>query len=116
MPRAKRGFKRRRAVKKVLKAAKGYHASRHRLVRTAKEAVDHALQYAYVGRKLKKRSYRGLWQTRIAAAAKAQGTSYSRLMGGLKKKSVELDRKMLSELAIHHPTDFAAIIELAKTA
>jgi len=116
MPRAKRGFKRRRHVKKVLKAAKGYHASRSKLIRTAKEAVDHALKYAYVGRKLKKRSYRGLWQTRIAAAAKTTGTSYSKLMGALKKKNVALDRKMLSELAIQHPKDFAAICEWAKTA
>lgn len=114
MPRAKRGVKRRRHVKKVLKQAKGYHASRHRLVRTAKEAVDHALKYAYVGRKLKKRDYRGLWQTRIAAAAKASGTSFSRLIGNLKKGKVELNRKMLSELAIHHPQDFAAIVEWAK--
>ena len=116
MPRAKRGFKRRRHTKKVLKAAKGYHASRHRLIRTAMEAVDHALQYAYVGRKLKKRDYRGLWQTRISAAVKKYGTSYSKFMGGLKKKSVELDRKMLSELAIHHPEDFAVIVEWAKAA
>lgn len=116
MPRAKRGFKRRRHVKKVLKAAKGYHGSRHRLVRTAMEAVDHALRYAYVGRKLKKRDFRGLWQTRIAAAAKMNGTSYSRFMGGLKKKSVGLDRKMLSELAIRHPEDFKAIVEWARAA
>lgn len=114
MPRAKRGFKRRRHVKKVLKQAKGYHASRHRLVRTAMEAVDHALKYAYVGRKLKKRDFRGLWQTRISAAAKKSGTSYSRLVGNLKKKSVELDRKMLAELAVNHPADFAAIVEWAK--
>lgn len=114
MPRAKRGVKRRRHVKKVLKQAKGYHASRHRLVRTAKEAVDHALKYAYTGRKLKKRSFRGLWQTRIASAAKIHGTSYSKLIGKLKKGKVELDRKMLSELAIHHPEDFKAIIEWSK--
>lgn len=114
MPRAKRGFKRRRHVKKVLKQAKGYHASRHRLVRTAMEAVDHALKYAYVGRKLKKRDYRGLWQTRIAAAAKGHGTSYSRLMGDLRKKEVALDRKMLSELAVLHPEDFRAIVEWAR--
>lgn len=114
MPRVKRGVKRRRHVKKVLKQAKGYHASRHRLIRTAMEAVDHALKYAYVGRKLKKRDYRGLWQTRISAAAKLNGTSYSKLMGGLHKKNAGLDRKMLSELAIHHPEDFKAIIEWAK--
>lgn len=114
MPRAKRGFKRRRHVKKVLKQAKGYHASRHRLVRTAMEAVDHALRYAYVGRKLKKRSFRGLWQTRIAAAAQAHGSSYSRLIGDLKKKNAALDRKMLSEIAIRHPEDFKAIVEWAR--
>ena len=114
MSRAKRGFKRRRHVKKVLKAAKGYHASRHRLIRTAKEAVDHALKYAYVGRKLKKRSFRGLWQTRVSAAAKQSGTSYSRLIGELKKKNVELNRKMLAELAVNHPEDFAAIVAMAR--
>lgn len=75
------------------------------------EAVDKALKYAYVGRKLKKRDFRGLWQTRIAAAAKAHGTSYSQLMGSLKKKDSRLNRKVLSELAIHHPEDFKAIIE-----
>lgn len=114
MPRAKRGFKRRRHVKKVLRQAKGYHASRHRLIRTAMEAVDHALRYAYVGRKLKKRDFRGLWQTRIAAAAKAHGSSYSRLIGGLKKRSAALDRKTLSELALRHPEDFRAIVEWAR--
>lgn len=114
MPRAKRGFKRRRHVKKVLKQAKGYHSARSKLTRTAMEAVDHALKYAYVGRKLKKRDYRGLWQTRIAVAAKANGTSYSKLIGCLKKKGVELDRKVLSEIAIRHPKDFAAIVEMSR--
>ena len=114
MPRAKRGFKSKRHHKKVLKQAKGYYGARSRLIRTAMEAVDHALQYAYVGRKLKKRSFRGLWQTRIAAAARSHGTSYSRLMGGLKKKNAGLDRKMLSELAVLHPEDFKAVVEWAK--
>lgn len=114
MPRAKRGFKRRRHVKKVLKQAKGYHASRHRLIRTAKEAVDHALKYAYVGRKLKKRSYRGLWQIRLGAAAKSCGTSYSRLMGDLKKKNAQLNRKVLSEIALNYPKDFASIVEMVR--
>lgn len=114
MPRVKRGFKARQRRNKVLKKAKGYHAGRRRLIRTAMEAVDKALRYAYVGRKLKKRDYRALWQTRIAAAAKAHGTSYSRLMGDLNKKGNELDRKMLSELAIQHPDDFAAIVEWAR--
>lgn len=114
MPRAKRGFKARQRHKKVLKQAKGYHGARSKLIRTAMEAVDHALKYAYVGRKLKKRDFRGLWQTRIAAAAAGQGTSYSRLVGNLKKKGSALDRKMLAELAVNHPEDFAAIVEWAK--
>ncbi len=75
MPRAKRGFKARRRHNKVLKQAKGFHSGRSRLIRTAMEAVDHALKYAYVGRKLKKRDFRGLWQTRIQAAARMSGTS-----------------------------------------
>ena len=113
MPRVTRGFKARRRRNKVLKRAKGYHAGRHRLIRTAMEAVDKALQHAYVGRKLKKRNFRGLWQTRIAAAAKVNGTSYSRFMGNLNKKGSDLDRKMLSELAIHHPQDFAEVVKWA---
>jgi len=116
MPRAKRGFKARRRHNKVLKQAKGFYGGRSRLIRTAMEAVDHALKYAYVGRKLKKRDFRGLWQTRIQAAARTNGTSYSRLMGDLKKKDVQLDRKMLSELAVSHPEDFAAIVDWAKGA
>ena len=116
MPRVKRGFKARRRHNKVLKQAKGFHAGRSKLIRTAMEAVDHALRYAYVGRKLKKRDFRGLWQTRIQAAARMSGTSYSRLMGDLKKRNVELDRKMLAELAGNHPEDFAAIVDWAKSA
>jgi len=111
MPRVKRGFRGQRKRKKVLKQAKGYSSSRSKLVTTAMEAVDKALKYAYVGRKLKKRDFRGLWQTRIAAAAKANGTSYSKLMGQLKKKESRLNRKVLSEVAIHHPEDFRAIVE-----
>jgi large subunit ribosomal protein L20 len=98
-----------------MKQAKGYSGARHRLIRTAMEAVDKALQYAYVGRKLKKRDFRGLWQTRIAAAAKSNGTSYSKLMGSLKKKDSKLNRKVLSEVAIHHPEDFKAIVEWAQS-
>ncbi len=114
MPRVKRGTKARRRHNKVLKQAKGFHGGRSKLIRTAMEAVDHALKYAYVGRKLKKRDFLGLWQTRIAAAAKTNGTSYSRFMGDLKKKGSQLDRKMLSEMAINHPEDFAAVVEWAK--
>ena len=107
MPRAKRGFKGRRYHKKVLKAAKGYHGGRSKLIRTAMEAVDHALQYAYVGRKLKKRDYRGsVADAHRSGGREAQGTSYSRLIGDLKKKGSELDRKMLADLAVNHPEDF----------
>ncbi|MBN1282204.1 MAG: 50S ribosomal protein L20 [Proteobacteria bacterium] len=113
MPRAKRGFKGRRRHKKVLKQAKGYFGSRNRLIRTAMEAVDHALKYAYVGRKLKKRDFRSLWQTRIQAGARVAGTSYSRLMGDLKRRDVGLNRKMLAELARSHPEDFQVLVNMA---
>jgi len=116
MPRVKRGVKGARRRKSILKQAKGYFGGRHRLIRTASEAVDKGLAYAYVGRRLKKRDFRALWQTRISAAAKENGISFSRLMGNLKKKNVTLDRKMLSELAVWHPKDFAAVVNLAKTA
>jgi len=102
--------------KSILKQAKGYFGGRHRLLRTASEAVDKALAYAYVGRRLKKRDFRALWQTRIAAAAKQNGISFSRLMGNLKKKDVMLDRKMLALLALSHPEDFAAVANVAKNA
>jgi large subunit ribosomal protein L20 len=114
MPRVKRGTKGRQSHKKVLKQAKGFQGARSKLIRTAMEAVDHSLKYAYVGRKLKKRDFRGLWQTRIAAATAGHGTSYSRFIGDLKKKGSVLDRKMLAELAVNHPEDFAAIVEWAK--
>jgi large subunit ribosomal protein L20 len=116
MPRVKRGAKGARRRKAILKQAKGYFGGRHRLLRTASEAVDKALAYAYVGRKLKKRDFRKLWQSRIGAAAKENGTSFSRLIGNLKKKGVVLNRKVLSEIAVAHPKDFAAIANLAKGA
>jgi len=116
MPRVTRGFKARRRRNKVLKQAKGFHAGRRRLIRTAMEAVDNALLYAYAGRKQKKRDFRALWQTRISAAAKNNGTSYSKFMGALNKKSIHLDRKVLSEIAVHHPEDFTALVELSKSA
>jgi large subunit ribosomal protein L20 len=116
MPRVKRGVKGARRRKSILKQAKGYFAGRHRLLRTASEAVDKGYAYAFVGRKLKKRDMRGLWQTRVGAAAKENGISFSRLMGNLKKKGVSLDRKILAQLAIEHPGDFAAIANLAKSA
>ena len=113
MPRVRRGFKARRRRNRVLKLAKGFRGGRHRLFRTATEAVDRALCYAYRDRRTKKRDFRRLWIVRIAAAAKANNTSYSRLMGGLKKASVELDRKVLSNMAILDPQAFSAVVKLA---
>ncbi|MFH1654092.1 MAG: 50S ribosomal protein L20 [Pseudomonadota bacterium] len=113
MPRSKKGTVNRRRHNKLLKKAKGYFSARHRLVRTALNAVDKALKYAYVGRKLKKRDFRALWNVRIGAAAKELGFSYSRLIGGLKKKNIEINRKMLAELAMNNPDDFKTLVETA---
>jgi large subunit ribosomal protein L20 len=113
MPRVTRGFKARRRRNRVLKMAKGYRGGRHRLFRTATEAVDRALCYAYRDRKTKKRDFRRLWIVRIAAAAKENGTNYSRLIGGLKKANVDLDRKVLSNMAILDPQAFSAVVKLA---
>jgi large subunit ribosomal protein L20 len=113
MPRVTRGFKARRRRNRVLKLAKGFRGGRHRLYRTAVEAVDRALCYAYRDRRTRKRDFRRLWIVRIAAAAKANGTSYSRLMGGLKKANVDLDRKVLSNMAILDPNAFAEVVKLA---
>lgn len=113
MPRVTRGFKARRRRNRVLKMAKGYRGGRHRLFRTATEAVDRALCYAYRDRRTKKREFRRLWIVRIAAAAKENGTSYSRLMGGLKKANVDLDRKVLSNMAILDPSAFSAVVKMA---
>ena len=113
MARVTRGFKARRRRNKVLKLAKGFRGGRHRLYRTATEAVDRALSYAYRDRRNKKRDFRRLWITRIGAAAKQNGTSYSKLMGGLKKAGVELDRKVLSNMAILDPNAFSQVVKLA---
>ena len=113
MPRVARGFKARRRRNRVLKLAKGYRGGRSRLFRSATEAVDKALQYAYRDRRTKKRDFRRLWIARISAAAKLNGTSYSRLMGGLKKVEVDLDRKSLSNMAILDPSAFSAVVKLA---
>lgn len=115
MPRVKRGVKARRRRKRILKRAKGFRGGRSRLIRTATEAVDRAMAYATKGRKLKKRDFRKLWVIRIASAVKAQGLSYSKFMGALKKASVEIDRKMLSELAVRDPKGFAKVVEVAKS-
>ena len=114
MPRVRRGFKARRRRNRVLKQAKGFFSARHRLIRTAMEAVDNALSSAYVGRKLRKRDFRRLWQTRISAAAKLNGTSYSKLMGALCKKGITLNRKMLAEIAVNHPDDFKTVVSAAQ--
>jgi len=113
MPRVARGFKARRRRNKILKMAKGYVGGRHRLFRTATEAVDRALCYAYRDRRQKKRHFRQLWVARISAAAKLNGTSYSKFIGGLKKANIELDRKVLSNLAIFDPNAFSQVIKQA---
>lgn len=112
--RVKRGVTARAKHKKVLKAAKGMQHNRTRSFRLAKQAVTRALQYAYRDRRNKKRDLRGLWITRINAAARLQGTTYSQLMAGLKKAGIELDRKILADLAVHEPKAFEAIAKSAK--
>ncbi len=116
MPRVTRGFKARRRRNRVLKLAKGYRGGRHKLYRTATEAVDRALVYAYRDRRTKKRDFRRLWITRINAAAKMNGTSYSKLMGGLNKAGVGLDRKVLANMAILDPNAFSEVVKIAAEA
>jgi large subunit ribosomal protein L20 len=113
MPRAKRGFKARRRRNRILNHAEGFWGGRSRLFAVAIEVVHKAWQYAYIGRKRKKRDFRRLWVARINAAARANGTTYSRLMGGLKGTQVGIDRKILADLAIVDPGAFAAIAKLA---
>jgi large subunit ribosomal protein L20 len=116
MPRVKRGTVRRAKRKKLLARAKGYYQTKSKLYRSAKESVDTALKYAYVGRKVKKRDYRRLWVVRINAAARENGTTYSQLMRGLKAAGVTLDRKMLADMAATQPAAFAKVAEQAKAA
>ena len=116
MARIKGAMATRKRRKKVLKAAKGYYGGEHRLFKTAKQAVMKSGQYAYIGRKQKKRDFRRLWITRISAACKANGTNYSTFMNGLKKAGIDLNRKMLSEIAISDPTAFTSLVESAKAA
>ena len=116
MPRVTRGFKARRRRNRVLKQAKGYRGGRHKLYRTATEAVDRALAYAYRDRRTKKRDFRRLWIIRINAAAKMHGISYSKLMGGLNKAGVELDRKVLANMAILDPNAFSEVVKIAAEA
>lgn len=112
--RVKRGVAARAKHKKILKAAKGMQHNRTRSFRLAKQAVIRSLQYAYRDRRNKKRDLRGLWITRINAAARLNGTTYSQLMASLKAKNIELDRKILAELAATEPQTFAAIVSAAK--
>ena len=114
--RVKRGLASHRRHKKYLSAAKGFRGGRSRLYRTAREAVERSLQYAFIGRKNRKRDFRTLWILRINAGARLGGLSYSRFMHGLKLAGIELNRKMLSEMAIHDPKSFSALVETAKNA
>ncbi len=111
--RVKRGFKARRRRKKVLKLAKGYRGGRSKLFRTAADSVDKALMYAYRDRKVRKRDFRRLWIARINAAARLNNLNYSKFMHGLKIAGVDLDRKVLAELAVSDPAGFSKIAELA---
>lgn len=116
MPRVKRGVVARARHKKILKKAKGYYGARSRVFRVAKQAVTKAGQYAYRDRKQRKRQFRNLWIVRINAAARECGLSYSRLINGLKKAEIEIDRKVLADLAVHDAPAFATIAEKAKEA
>ena len=116
MPRVKRGSVRRAKRKKVLSRAKGYYATKSKLYRAAKESVDTALKYAFVGRRRKKRDFRRLWILRINAAAREHGLSYGQLIAGLKSAGVGLDRKNLADLAVTEPAAFAHLAAQAKEA
>ena len=114
MSRVKRGVVASRRHKKVLKQAKGYYGARSRIFRVAKQAVTKAGQYAFRDRRAKKRVFRALWITRINAQARENGLSYSQLIAGLKKANIEIDRRVLADLAVHDKTAFTAIVDEAK--
>jgi len=114
MARVKRAMNYRKKHKKILKLAKGYYGAKSKLFRTANESVIRALRNAYVGRKLKKRDFRKLWIARINAGTRANGLSYSRFMNGIKLAGIDINRKMLSEIAINDPKAFAELVEIAK--
>ena len=116
MARVKRGVTARRRHKKVLGRAKGYYNARRKVFRVAKQAVTKSLQYAYIGRKQKKRQFRALWIVRINAGARQFGLSYSRLMNGLRKADITVDRKVLADIAVHDIKAFGALAEKAKAA
>jgi len=116
MPRTRKGAKRRQTRKRVLRRAKGYVGARSKLYRVAKPSRMKADQYAYRDRRNRKRDFRRLWITRISAACRQRGTTYSRLVGCLKKAGVELNRKMLADLALNDPKAFDAVVETARAA
>ena len=116
MARVKGAMMTRKRRKKILKLAKGYFGAKSKLYRTANEAVMKSLRYAYIGRKQKKRDFRRLWITRISAACKQNGVNYSRFMNGLKKSGIEINRKMLDDLAVNDSAAFSALVETAKAA
>ena len=116
MPRVKGGYVTRQRRKRTLKLAKGYYGAKHTLFKTAKQQVMKSYMYAYRDRRQKKRDFRRLWITRINAAARMNGISYSVLMNGLKKAGVEVNRKMLADLAVHDAAAFTALVEQAKKA
>lgn len=114
MPRVKRSVTAHKKRRKILKAAKGFFLSRSRLLRTATEAVNHAMAYAFRDRRVRKREFRKLWIARISAAARMNDITYSRLIDGMNKAGVEIDRKVLSEIAIADPRSFSEIVSIAK--
>ena len=116
MPRVKRGTKRRAKLKKILDRASGYFLTKSKLYRSAKESVERGLKFAYAGRRQKKRQFRSLWIVRISAAARMNDLSYNQFINGLKKSGVELDRKILADLAVHDPGAFKSLAEQARGA
>lgn len=114
MARVKRAVNAKKRHKKVLKQAKGYFGAKSKLFRTANQAVMKSLNYAYIGRKQRKRDFRKLWIARINAAARLNGMSYSKFINGLKKANIDINRKMLSEMAIHDAEGFSKLVEIAK--
>lgn len=116
MPRVKRGTHRRASRKKVLELASGYFLTKSKLYRAAQEAVERGLKFAYVGRKLKKREYRSLWIVRINASCRAAGISYSQFIRGLKAAGLDLNRKVLADIALHDEAGFGSLIQAAKAA
>jgi len=114
MPRVKRSVTAKKKRRKIFKLAKGFFGARSRLLRTASEAVDRALSYAFRDRRVRKREFRKLWIARINAASRAQGVTYSRLIDGLRKAQVEIDRKILADIAVNDPGGFSKIVLLAK--